>query len=267
MFIIREDEIQKEFDKTSWTSDYKKALTVADKVYQDEPCSREELKKLAEFETRMQCSNEFMTEYPDEVKGYIFIKDALFENGFAPDAFEYGIFGNIVTDPSDEFDKDIDYDKLGSIGYLPQIDKIVSNDPDTIVFFADGTQSHVRCEKKEEFNAETGIYLAILKKAIGNQNLQHLFTLINTAKKAALDKTKKDAKKILDKARNAASNKPEQKYECKYCDKEYCNKVSCNKAATVDDNDDIEYEYIPIEDWGYDDNAALNANDADFKKS
>lgn len=52
---------------------------------------------------------------------------------------------------------------------IPKITKVIFNDPATIVFWADGTKTVVKCDDKERYDPEKGLAMAISKKALGNQ--------------------------------------------------------------------------------------------------
>lgn len=52
---------------------------------------------------------------------------------------------------------------------IPEIEKIVFNEPATIIFWKDGTKSIVKARDGEPYDAEKGIAMAIAKKALGNQ--------------------------------------------------------------------------------------------------
>lgn len=52
---------------------------------------------------------------------------------------------------------------------LPEIKKVVFNDPATIVFWSDGTKTVVKCGENDEYDPEKGLAMAIAKKALGNQ--------------------------------------------------------------------------------------------------
>ncbi len=54
------------------------------------------------------------------------------------------------------------------IDYRPAIDKVVYHGPATIVFWTDGTKTVVKCGKKDIFDPEKGLAMAIAKKAFGN---------------------------------------------------------------------------------------------------
>lgn len=59
------------------------------------------------------------------------------------------------------------------------IEKVIFNDPATIVYWADGTRTVVKCQKGDVFNKETGFALCCMKKIYGNNNhfnkLLHMF--------------------------------------------------------------------------------------------
>lgn len=49
---------------------------------------------------------------------------------------------------------------------LDQIEKVIFNDPATIVFWSDGNKTVVKCEN-EKFDPEKGLAMAIAKKLLG----------------------------------------------------------------------------------------------------
>ena len=51
----------------------------------------------------------------------------------------------------------------------PEIEKVIFNDPATIVFWSDGTKTVVKCQDDEIFDKEKGLAMAISKKFLGNQ--------------------------------------------------------------------------------------------------
>lgn len=51
-----------------------------------------------------------------------------------------------------------------------EIKKVIFNEPATIVFWADGTKTVVKCSKDDEFDPEKGLAMAIAKKFFGNEN-------------------------------------------------------------------------------------------------
>lgn len=61
-----------------------------------------------------------------------------------------------------------DYSQFNNKRRIPEIKKVHFNDPATVVLWADGTKTVVKCEN-EEFDPEKGLAMAIAKKALGNQ--------------------------------------------------------------------------------------------------
>lgn len=53
--------------------------------------------------------------------------------------------------------------------YIPEIIDVIFNGPATIVFWDDGTKTIVKCQKGDKANKETGLAMAIAKKAFGNK--------------------------------------------------------------------------------------------------
>lgn len=49
-----------------------------------------------------------------------------------------------------------------------EIEKVIFNDPATIVFWSDGTKTVVKCAN-EEFDKEKGLAMAICKRVLGNK--------------------------------------------------------------------------------------------------
>lgn len=56
------------------------------------------------------------------------------------------------------------------------IDKVIFNNPATIVYWTDGTKTVVKCGDNDTFNEEVGLALAFMKKALGNKgNYNNVF--------------------------------------------------------------------------------------------
>lgn len=49
------------------------------------------------------------------------------------------------------------------------IEKVIYNDPATIVFWADGTKTVVKCGEEDIYDYQTGLLMCIAKKAYGNK--------------------------------------------------------------------------------------------------
>lgn len=56
--------------------------------------------------------------------------------------------------------------------HVPEIVDVVFNDPATIVFWSDGTKTVVKCQKDkgDVYSKESGLAIAIAKKAFGNKS-------------------------------------------------------------------------------------------------
>lgn len=49
------------------------------------------------------------------------------------------------------------------------IEKVIFNDPATIVYWNDGTKTVVKCQDDDRFDKEKGLAMAIVKKLFGNK--------------------------------------------------------------------------------------------------
>ena len=56
-----------------------------------------------------------------------------------------------------------------NINNIPEVKKIIFNDPATIVYWKDGTKTVVKCQKGDYFDLEKGFAMAFLKKCWGNK--------------------------------------------------------------------------------------------------
>ena len=52
---------------------------------------------------------------------------------------------------------------------IPEVKKVIFNDPATIVYWKDGTKTIVKCQKGDYFDLEKGFAMAFLKKSLGNK--------------------------------------------------------------------------------------------------
>ena len=59
---------------------------------------------------------------------------------------------------------------LGADISKPRIDKVVYNDPATIILWKDGSKTVVKCQEGDTYDPETGFVMAYLKKMLGNDN-------------------------------------------------------------------------------------------------
>ena len=61
-------------------------------------------------------------------------------------------------------------------GETMKIKKVIFNEPTTVVLWQDGTKTLVRCQKGDTYSKETGLAVAIAKKALGNKgNFNEVF--------------------------------------------------------------------------------------------
>ena len=66
---------------------------------------------------------------------------------------------------TDEFSKSLDI-----------IDRVIFNNPATIVIWSDGSKTVVKCQPGDEYNKETGLAMCIAKKYLGNKsNFNNVF--------------------------------------------------------------------------------------------
>lgn len=55
------------------------------------------------------------------------------------------------------------------LGDLLAIDRVIFNDPATIVLWKDGTKTVVKCQEGDTYSEETGLALCVMKKVYGNK--------------------------------------------------------------------------------------------------
>lgn len=69
----------------------------------------------------------------------------------------YGVFNSTVT---------------------PSIEKVIFNEPATIIFWSDDTKTVVKCDKDDIFDPEKGLAMAIAKKSLGtNENRSNYYDI------------------------------------------------------------------------------------------
>lgn len=205
MFVIKEDDIKNEFYPSSWEHDFNQAVEINAAIKEalnseDHWCRKpyNDIMAAQDYNRAMDNAFTFIKNNIDAVNSYFLMRQAILELGMTPEDFEYGILGcvkdrvktGMIPDMTEFSEKN--FDEIGSYGYVPQITKIVSNEPNTIIYFNDNTKTVVKCEDNSKFDPEMGIYMALLKKAYGSKNLQHIFKLI----KAAMPETTSDISPI-----------------------------------------------------------------------
>ena len=60
------------------------------------------------------------------------------------------------------------FDAFKNFNRLPPIEKVIYNNPATIIFWADDTKTVVQCQEGDSYDPEKGLAMAIAKKALGN---------------------------------------------------------------------------------------------------
>lgn len=184
MFIIPFDAIKKEMTKDDADRDLIRYRNICLKSAHDESVSKSEYDFVERFTDDVLTSYVMIHKNP-KLADYYNIRMRASKHGVTPEDLDYSVMSNLFTHGLPISYKDIDFDAIKSFGYIPAITKIISNNPDTVVFFNDGTKEIVTCETDEEFDAKLGVLYAILKKAVGNRHFQQLFKLINNAIKTA----------------------------------------------------------------------------------
>lgn len=56
------------------------------------------------------------------------------------------------------------------MGTLNGADRVIYNNPATIVYWKDGTKTVVKCDPEDEYNPMTGLALCYMKKFLGNNS-------------------------------------------------------------------------------------------------
>ena len=93
---------------------------------------------------------------------------------------EFDPWGDTWTFPGDMFFSgkvvgDFSY-SMGLSLMEPEIEKVIFNDPATIVYWQDGTKTVVKAQDGEPFDKEKGLAMAIAKKVYGNKgNYNEIF--------------------------------------------------------------------------------------------
>ena len=80
-------------------------------------------------------------------------------------------FGNtIILSASDNpIKKCISGEPIKNPSLTNEIENVIFNNPATIVYWADGTKTVVKCQPEDEYCKETGLAMCILKYACGNK--------------------------------------------------------------------------------------------------
>jgi len=183
-FIIQKDTIEKEFYSTSWEKECDHYAAVMQKAASNDPenVTDNDISNANAFAYAMNNALDVMRRIPKRLENYFSTRRAMAESGVSTDEFERMFLGNIKTGAysfSPTLKENIP--SMECYGYVPRITKIVSDEPYTIIFFNDGTEVRVKCDPDEPFDEKMGVYMALLKKAYGSANLQHIFKLLANA--------------------------------------------------------------------------------------
>lgn len=89
----------------------------------------------------------------------------------------------------------------------PSIEKIIFNDPVTVVFWSDGDKTLVRCNENDKFSEYYGVVAAITKKFVGNAK---------KIRKIIDEKSKRTHKCAMQMEFEYASDRIEKQLETKY---------------------------------------------------
>ena len=98
--------------------------------------------------------------------GYAGIKQEITGSFRIDEPFEVKTFQDIVTKAHFNFCSP--HINIGNTVDF-RIKKVIFNDPATIVYWEDGTKTVVKCGKNDTFDAEKGLALCFMKKALGNK--------------------------------------------------------------------------------------------------
>lgn len=89
------------------------------------------------------------------------------------------------------------------------IEKVIFNDPATIVFWSDGTKTVVKTQNGEKFDPEKGLAMAIAKRAFGNKGnyFNHISKWVDKyEEQKRIDKMLEDSSRITTEMAAAAFN-------------------------------------------------------------
>lgn len=71
--------------------------------------------------------------------------------------------------PSKDYDSTLLFNQLSQFSSTFDYEKVIFNDPATIVIWSDGTKTVVKCKPEDVFDPEKGLALCFMKKALGNK--------------------------------------------------------------------------------------------------
>ena len=59
--------------------------------------------------------------------------------------------------------------KISTTPRIPEIKNVIFNAPATIVYWADGSKTVVKCQDEDKYSKEVGLAMCIVKKTLGNK--------------------------------------------------------------------------------------------------
>lgn len=77
----------------------------------------------------------------------------------------YNIWDDIIEDEQNKILNEI----AGERSVLPKIEKVIFNNPATVVCWSDNTKTVVKCQNGDTFTKDVGLAMCIAKKALGNK--------------------------------------------------------------------------------------------------
>ena len=87
------------------------------------------------------------------------------------------MIGDVISDIINEICEEdkYEFEVSKNIDLEKAIDKVVFNNPATIVFWKDGTKTVTKCHDCDTFNEETGLAMCIIRKLCNNRHYNHVF--------------------------------------------------------------------------------------------
>lgn len=273
MFIINSNAIENEFSKTGWQHDYEKYC----KIMQDiDKATKSDINFANGFAKTMNIVWLFCRSNADIVNNYFTMRSILCQANTTPEDFEYGVFGSICSGAMslDGFSKEEtekQMSTLTSFGYMPAVTKIVSNEPYTNITFIDGSKVTVKADENSKFDAKTGVFIALLKKAMGSCNLQHIFKLLSDIDKPETPADNSNSKPVSEPNPEFEGDDGTMQYESvddwykdwyepeKSADNIDSKTVSESNSEFEDDDGNMQYE--SVDDWYKDWNASKTSNE------
>lgn len=192
--IIDKNTLEAHFSKSGFIHDYNRYASLI-KKYNENPdsVSEQDCDFIDSFATLMQTAEDLLSRDPAPIRRLL--DDHAFSHGFCKDTqknrtledveyplLPYLLFNDGKSKPGDPLTSENQKKvlRLFSLGYLPRVEKIISN-PDkreTIVLFSDDSKSLVTCCETDTFDPITGVLVAILKRAMGPAHFHELISCL-----------------------------------------------------------------------------------------